>query len=82
VATAITAPAFEEWVGKNARKIESAAAGLRAHPVGCVDVDFRLTDGKTERKRMLSESLPDDPSAAHAYLEGLAREHGFTITFE
>ena len=82
VATAITPPAFEEWVGKNARKIESAAAGLRAYPVGCVDVDFRLTDGKTERKRMLSESLPDDPSAAHAYLEGLAREHGFTITSE
>jgi lysyl-tRNA synthetase class 1 len=82
VATAITPPAFEEWVRENGGKIESAAATLRAHPVGCLDVDFRLSDGKTERKRMLSESLPDDPSAAHAYLDGLAREHGFTITSE
>jgi hypothetical protein len=82
VATAITPPAFGEWVRENSGKIESAAATLRAHPVGCLDVDFRLSDGKTERKRMLSESLPDDPSAAHAYLDGLAREHGFTITSE
>lgn len=79
VETASAPEAFEEWIRKNRDKIESAAATLHTHPVGCFEVDFRLADGKTERKRMLSESLPGDPSAAHAYLDGLAREHGFAI---
>lgn len=79
VATASAPEAFEEWIRKNEGKVESAGATSRARPVACVDVDLRLSDGKTEKKRLLSESLPDE---AHAYLDGLAREHGFPITFE